>query len=316
MAVHQAVHTRRQMLSGVAKATGGALLGVRLISSNAVAKNAGYAPKLSAEAYIWIQHFSSQKKSIGEGVEEALAVFHRAGYPRVELSSDFFKGELRARTLEMLAKYQLRPETTYAGSTMHEVQAAETSITEILDLAKALKPAGGRWIVTNPSPKPDHASKSDEELKIQVNYVNQLGRDLHKLGIGLMIHHHTPELVDNAREWRHLLRNPDPDSVFCCVDVDWAVRGGQEPLAFLREVGSRLESLHLRNDQQGVWMEDFGPGDIDYQKVSGYLHEIKFSGYLVVELAYEQKTQVTRLLEEDLRRSRLYAEKVFGLSSA
>jgi hypothetical protein len=32
-----------------------------------------------------------------------------------------------------------------------------------------------------------------------------------------------------------------------------------------------------------------------------------------VELAYEPKTQITRSLEEDLRLSRLYAEKIFGL---
>lgn len=305
--------TRRQALSELAGMAGGALLGSGLVSRNAAAKASGYAPKLSVEAYIWIQHFDSQKKSIGEGVEEALATFHRAGYRRVELSSDFFKSELRAKTLGLLTKYHLRPETTYAGSTMHEAQAAETSIAEILDLAKALKPAGARWIVTNPSPKPNHARKSDEELGIQGKYVNQLGSELHKLGIGLMIHHHTPELMDNAREWRHLLQNTDPRIVSCCVDVDWAVRGGQEPIAFLREVGGRLESLHLRNDQQGVWMEDFGPGDIDYHKVSDYLHEIKFSGYLIVELAYEKNTQTTRPLEEDLRRSRLYAEKVFGL---
>jgi inosose dehydratase len=94
------------------------------------------------------------------------------------------------------------------------------------------------------------------------------------------------------------------------------MRGGQAPLAFLREVGGRLASLHLRNDQQGVWMEDFGPGDIDYAKVAEYLKEIRFSGYLVVELAYEKATRIARSLEEDLRLSRLYAEKVFDLKTA
>jgi sugar phosphate isomerase/epimerase len=304
------------MLSGAMKAAGGTLLNLGLIIRKAEAKAAGYGPKLSVEGYIWIQRFDAQKKTIAEGVEEALAAFHRAGYRRVELSSDFFKSEVRAKTLELLSKYHLRPETTYAGSTMHEPQAAQASVAEILELAKALKPAEGRWIVTNPMPKPNRGRKSDQELTIQAEYVNQLGRELRQLGFGLMIHHHTPELVDNAREWRHLLRHTDPQVVSCCVDVDWAVRGGQDPIAFLREVGSRLESLHLRNDQQGVWMEEFGPGDIDYRKVSDYLHKIKFGGYLVVELAYEKNTHITRPLEEDLRRSRFYAEKVFGLNPA
>jgi inosose dehydratase len=97
------------------------------------------------------------------------------------------------------------------------------------------------------------------------------------------------------------------------VDVEWAVRGGQEPLAFLREVGSRLVSLHVRNSQGGVWMEDFSDGDIDYTKVAAYLKQIDYAGYLIVELAYEKNTKITRPLEEDLRLSRLYAEKMFAL---
>ncbi len=74
-----------------------------------------------------------------------------------------------------------------------------------------------------------------------------------------------------------------------------------------------MESLHLRNSQHGVWMEDFGPGDVDYSPVAEYLHQINYKGFLVVELAYEKDTVMTRGLEEDLRRSRVYTEKVFGL---
>jgi inosose dehydratase len=132
----------------------------------------------------------------------------------------------------------------------------------------------------------------------------------------LALHHHTPELPDNAREWHHLLQHTNPNRVYCCVDVHWAYRGGQDVVTFIRETGDRLLILHLRNSKHGVWMEDFGPGDVDYQKVAGYLREIKFNGYLVVELAYEENTRVTRSLTQDLRLSRLYSEKVFGLSTS
>ena len=100
------------------------------------------------------------------------------------------------------------------------------------------------------------------------------------------------------------------------MDVEWANRGGQEVMSFLRETGDRLLELHLRNSHQGVWAEDFGPGDIDYQGVADYLRKISFNGYLVVELAYEKNTQITRSLDEDLRLSRQYTEKVFGLRAS
>jgi sugar phosphate isomerase/epimerase len=63
-------------------------------------------------------------------------------------------------------------------------------------------------------------------------------------------------------------------------------------------------------------MEDYGPGDIDYQKVADYLRGIGFTGYLVVELAYEKGTQITRSLDEDLRLSRIYTDKIFGLPAS
>jgi inosose dehydratase len=272
-----------------------------------------YSPVLSVQAYIWIQHFEKWKKSLGEGVEEMLATFLRAGYRNVDLNDSFFAAPLRAKTLGLLKKNGLAMPTLYANSVMYEAPMAEHSIKAILELAETTKPAGVLGIVTNPSPKPKQGRKSDDELAVQARYLNQLGGELKKRGVRLMVHHHTPELVENAREWRHQLANTDPQLVGCCVDLHWAYRGGQEPLAFLREVGPRLESLHLRNSRGGVWMEDFNDGDVNYHVVADYLKEIGYQGYVVVELAYEDGTKVTRSLEEDLRLSRLYTEKTFGL---
>jgi inosose dehydratase len=295
------------MFSGLAKLAGATLLSRQLLLG------AQYAPKLSVEIYIWIQHLESEKKTLAEGIEEVLASFHGAGYHRVELNQDFFQPALRERTFTLLAKNHLAPETVYAGTTLHESPAAEKSLREVVELARLLKPHGTRVIVTNPSPKPGQALKSDEELDTQAKYVDRLAAEISGLGMKLALHHHTPELLEHAREWRHLMQHTDPNRVYCCVDVHWAYRGGQEVMSFLSETGDRLVELHLRNSRQGIWMEDFGPGDIDYQKVADYLREISFNGYLVVELAYERGTQITRTLDEDLRLSRLYTEKVFGL---
>lgn len=302
--------TRREALAKMAALAGSSLAGSFGVASPR------YHPILSVQAYIWIQHFDAAKKPLADGVEEMLAGFKTAGYSNVDLNDGFVDAELRERTFGLLKKFNLKMPTFYANSTLHEARRAEPSIKTIVELAQATKEAGVRGIVTNPSPKPNQGRKSDEELATQARYLNQLGGELQKLGIRLMVHHHTPELVDNAREWRHQLANTDPKLVGCCVDVHWAYRGGQEPMAFLREVGSRLESLHLRNSKAGVWMEDLNDGDVDYHKVAEYLQETGYGGYLVVELAYEKGTATTRSLEEDLKASRLYTEKVFGLQTS
>jgi inosose dehydratase len=291
---------------------GGALLGHELSTAPVLAGSSGYMPILTTQIYVWTQQFQAQNKTLADGLEEALPAIQRAGYPRVELIADFLRPDLRAKTLSLLKKHQLEMPTMYAGSTLYEPEAAEKSITEILDLAEALEPAGLRALTTNPNPKPRHERKTDEELELQARSLNRLGEGLQKRGVGLLIHHHTPELVDNAREWRHQLKHTDPEVVSCCVDVHWAFRGGQEPFPFLRETGNRLASVHLRNSTNGVWMEDFNDGDVDYRKIADYLKEMEYDQYLVVELAYEKETKITRSLEENLRLSRLYTEKLFG----
>ena len=95
-------------------------------------------------------------------------------------------------------------------------------------------------------------------------------------------------MKENAREWRHELAHTDPKLVKFCLDVDWVKRGGQDPMTLLRERAPRLRSLHLRSMRQGVWMEEFAAGDVDYRQVAAYLREIGFQGWLVVELAYEE----------------------------
>jgi inosose dehydratase len=303
--------TRREALAGITKLAGATLLGEGLLPKTILSRPAGYSPMLSVEIYVWMQHFFSQQKTLEAGVEEALTAIRRAGYARVELTSDFFRPGVRAKTLAALKTTGLETPTIYTNVTLYETKVAEKSVADALALADTVKEIGAKWILTNPSPKRER--KTDDELDTQASYLNKLGGELQKHGMRLMVHHHTPELTENAREWRHQLARTDAKLVSCCVDVEWAVRGKQEPLVFLREVGDRLVSLHVRNSKAGVWMEDFGDGDIDYTKVAAYLKEINFAGYLIVELAYEKGTQITRSLEEDLRLSRLYAEKVFGL---
>jgi inosose dehydratase len=310
----QSNYTRREWLKRTSMLAAGAVLTRRSPLDALLASPSDYHPVLSVQAYIWVQRLEQEKKTFVEGVEDMLATFHRAGYRNVELTDGFLGPDLREKTLGLLSKYSLEMPTFYASSTLHEPEAAEKSIREILELARASKTAGVRGIVTDPSPKPNQEPKSDVELALQAQNLNRLGAELQVLGIRLMIHHHAPELLDKGREWRHQLQHTDPKFVGCCVDVHWAYRGGEEPLAFIREVRDRLECLHLRNSKDGVWMENLADGDVDYHEIADYLKEIGYSGYLVVELAYEKGTKVTRSLEENLRLSRLYAEQVFNLA--
>src|SRR5579885_2760567 len=232
----------------------------------------GYRPSVAAAFYVWTQDFSKRGIKLADGVEEAFASTRRAGYRSVELMSILFQPDIREKTTEALRRHGLALPSVYHGGPMHEALAADKTIGEALALAQLVKPLGTR----------------------------------------LQLHHHSPEMAENAREWRHIAHNTDAGLVWFCIDVHWVLRGGQDPMTILREAGTRIASLHLRNSRDGVWLEDFGDGDIDYRAVAAFLRQIAFRGILVGELAYEKETKITRTLEQDLRAGREYTRRVFG----
>ncbi len=283
------------------------------VAGSAAALSAGpLRPQLAVQFYVWSQYFAKQSKTLAEGLPEAFASTRRAGFRQVEFDIELFRADRREGTIAGLKEHGLSVPIVYSGGKFHEEATAQRAINSILGVTDTLKAAGVRMVNVNPFPKPRKEAKTDAELEVQAEYVRRLDSALQERGLRLILHHHDAEMAGNAREWRHLLANT---KTALCVDTDWAQRGGQKPLEILKAAGERLASVHLRSSEAGVWSEDFGGGDIDYGAVAKYLRGRRYSGYLVVELAYEKATKITRSLEEDFRRSREYAERIFGVKA-
>jgi inosose dehydratase len=271
--------------------------------------------ELSVEAYIFQQYAASLKKPLADVIAEVLPMARAAGFKNIELNPAFLAPQVRGHTLSLLRSQGLRMPSVYVGGSMHEKDAAAITIAKTLEIGRLCAPFGCQGIVNNPDPKPKDEPKTDAELAVEADSFNQMGRALAQAGFDLRVHHHTPQLENNAREWRFILKNTDPDVVHICVDVDWAYQGGFEPLAFLQEVGGRLREIHVRSAKNKLWLEDLEDSDIDYYKVAAYLKQHKLNPLIIVELAYRPNTVITRALPEDLRISRIYAEKVFGVNA-
>jgi inosose dehydratase len=285
-----------------------------LLAAAAPVLTRGASPKseLSVEGYIFQQFAQTLKKPLAEVIPEVLPMARAAGFHNIELNQGFFQADMRERTLALLRAQGLRMPSVYVGGMLHEKSSADQTIARALEIGRMCAPFGCKGIVNNPDPKPKDEPKTDAELAVEADSLNRMGRALADAGFALRVHHHTPQLENNAREWRYILQHTDPQLVRICVDVDWAYEGGFEPLAFLEEVGGRLEELHVRSAKNKVWLEDLEDSDIDYYKIAAYLRRRGLRPLIVVELAYRPATKITRPLGEDLRVSRLYVQKVFG----
>jgi sugar phosphate isomerase/epimerase len=276
----------------------------------AAAAASGKESRLSMEGYIFMNMANRAKRPLVEMMDELFASAPYGGFRNVELNDGFFTPAVKDKTFALLDQHKLRMPSVYVGGVMHQDDLADKTIEKALTIAAACKPYGCTAVVHNPNPKPKGAAKDPAELDRQAANLNRMTKALAGAGFELRAHHHNPELEDNAREWRHILKNT---SAKLCIDVEFVYRAGIEPSALIREAGQRVTELHLRNRTNNSPLQDFGPGDIDYSAVAKTLREMKLKPLIVVELAYHDDTVITRSFNDNVRQSRLYAEKVFAL---
>jgi inosose dehydratase len=267
---------------------------------------------LSVEGYIFQQYAQRQKKPLADVVEEVIPMARNAGFKNIELNQGFFTPELKENVLRSIRSNRLLMPSVYVGGAMHEDVLADRTISLALDIGALCRPFGCKAIVNNPDPKPQRAQKTDRELATQAKSLNRMGKALAGKGFQFRVHHHTPELVNNAREWRHILHNTDPKYVSLCLDLDWLYQGGMDPMAVLREAGDRVAEVHVRNSKDKLWLESFEDGDLDYRKITAEMQKLRLYPLVVIELAYRDNTVITRSLADDLRLSHVYARKIFA----
>jgi inosose dehydratase len=225
--------------------------------------------------------------------DEALAAIAAAGLPGYEpaiKSLAEFDG-LAAR----LKRHGLEMRSLYVNSALHEEAQARQSSAEVLAIARRAVALGTKIIVTNPSPirwgGPEN--KTDAQLAGQARALDRLGAELRALGVSLAYHNHDIELRHGGREFHHMLTATDPANVKFCLDAHWVYRGcGNSQVALfdvLEHYGARIVELHLRQSREGVWTEVFtGAGDIDYERLAGWLAQRRMSPLLSLEQAVEK----------------------------
>ena len=201
---------------------------------------------------------------------------------------------------ERLKKHGLEMRSLYVNSTLHEKKQIESSSQQVLDIAREAKKLGTKIIVTNPSPIKwgGDESKSDPQLKLQAQALDELGAALKKEGISLAYHNHDVELRHGAREFHHMLTSTSPENVRFCLDAHWVFRGcGNSEVAVfdaLAHYADRIVELHLRQSTKGIWTEAFHKaGDINYQRLFDHLAAKNISPHYVLEQAVETQSPKT-----------------------
>ncbi len=266
-------------------------------------------PLVGTQLYGWGQYYERDKRRLYDNLPEALSAIRDCGYDYAEGSLDANRPENNGRFAEQLRSKGMRPVSLYTGGALHEKGRADETVSKLLVAAKAARAAG--FTIINCNPDPIGRDKTDAELQVQAEALQAFGTGLKEIGLGLGIHHHTPEMRNGAREFHHNFRQCPAGLVGFCYDVHWVYRGGVMPADALNEYGGRVVSWHLRQSRNKIWWEDLAPGDIDYAAVATVARQRKLPPYYTVELAIEKGTQITRSVVENNGRSREFVREVF-----
>jgi sugar phosphate isomerase/epimerase len=265
--------------------------------------------RVGSQLYGWGQYYQRDGKKLDDHLDEVLSALRDAGYDYAEGFLDAGNPGANLKFADRLRAKGLAPVALYTGGRLHDEKAGEV-VQRLLAAGKACQEAG--FQVINCNPDPIGREKTDAELERQAAALTDLGRGLQALGLKLGIHHHTPELVSQGREFHANFRKCPKELVGFNIDTHWMLRGGIAPMDALRTYADRVVSWHLRQSRDKVWWEDLDTGDIDYAEIARFAKDRQLPPIYSVELALEEGTKITRTAVENHRRSREFVRRVFG----
>ncbi len=227
----------------------------------------------------------------------------------------FLKDAEAARRVGALAAERgLAMPSAFVAGPLHG-DGAGAAMERIAGIARAAAAFGCRMLMIYPEPARD-GRKSDAALATQARNLEALARRI--APVALLYHAEEAEMAEDAREFEHVLANTDPALLRLCLDPDSLWRGGagtaEALLAVTRRHLDRIDAVHLRQSQGGVWGEVIGPGDLPLQALADLL--APRAPFLVIEHAYEEATPHSLDPVEAHRRSLTYVQRVFGRGPA
>jgi inosose dehydratase len=310
------VSSRREFLRGAVLTAGAAAAIPGVIGATARAERGAGKLHVACNQYSWSVFYQREGKDFNATLDAGLAEVKASGLDGFEPGVGGL--EQIGAIAPLLKKHGLEMRSLYVNSTLHEADQVDKSIEQVVAAAAKAKEAGTRIIVTNPSPLrwggPEN--KTDEQLRTQAAALDKLGGMLRRTGLTLAYHNHDIELRNAAREFHHMMVGTNPENVTLCLDAHWIYRGaGNSQVALfdvLKLYGSRVTELHLRQSQNGVWTEVFGPGDIDYPKLADHLLKSGVKPLLVLEQAIEAGSANTTKPVEAFQKSTAYVRQVFA----
>lgn len=190
--------------------------------------------------------------------------------------------------------------------------------------ADALKELGGHTMVFQAGPRPA-GGYGDDQFKRLADALNQAGEYCKSIGLQCGLHPHTGTAVETRQDIDTILSLLEADLVGFAPDTGQIAKGGSDILEVMRTYSTRITHVHLKDwcgqqdvDEQGnpvdatgyVNYTPIGDGILPMEEIMGLLLDIRFSGWVNVELDGTSRAPMPP--KEAASRSRRYLGSILG----
>lgn len=241
-------------------------------------------------------------------LDEVFSDLKYSGIQGVELMEIILKTDGSVTRLkELIQKYSLPVVGTSYNANMWMRSKHDEILEDIELVTERLHAVGGTMMGITVGDA--RRKKTEEELDAQAEILKKILVTCKKNKIQPNLHNHTFEVVDNMHDLKGTIaRVPE---LRLGPDLNWLVRGGVDPVSFIKTYGHKMVYMHIRDqDADGKWTEAVGEGVMNFPAIARALKDINYKGKAAIELAFDKPA--VNPVREDWKKSRQYVKKVFG----
>lgn len=225
-----------------------------------------------ARAGLALQMYTLREEA-GRDFVGTLRKVAEVGYPAVEFAGS---GGLSAEQLRDLChEVGLTPAGSHTG-----IEALESNMAAVVAWHHTL----GARFVTVPSLPGNRFPRTEEAYREAGTILGTLGRRLRAEGLALCYHNHAHEFFPTPQGTGldTLYGAADPDDLGAELDVYWAAKANVDPAAYIHQLGSRCQLLHVKDMAADGDFAEVGTGQLDFEPILAAADTVG-STWLIVE---------------------------------
>lgn len=239
------MQNRRNFLKNASLMLAGGLVAPQLLSSCAG------KPAVPAK-YIGLQLYSLREMVKDSGIQAVLEAAAKMGYKNVE-TAGYDNGKIYglapAEFKKMVNDLDMKCTSAHLGQAFEKEKEAE--VMAWWDKAiEAHNELGVKYMVQPWMPVNEQTTLDD--LKMYCDYFNTVGYKTAAASIAFGYHNHDFEFrkIEDQLIYDFLLDNVSKNHVFFQMDVYWVMKGGLDPVTYLKDRPGQFKTIHIKDEKE------------------------------------------------------------------